>query len=140
MNKPQYRVKILESHLDTLGHVNNAQYLRLFEEARWEVFTRNGLGVHDIRQLGIGPVVLELNARFMKELKLREEILILTQLESTQGKISLIKQQMIKDDGTVACEATFKFALFDTIARKLMDGSHPVWQSVLHDWSGLSPL
>ena len=33
-----YKVKIRESHLDTLGHVNNAVYLVLFEEARWAYF------------------------------------------------------------------------------------------------------
>ena len=30
-----HQVKIKEAHLDTLGHVNNAVYLVLFEEARW---------------------------------------------------------------------------------------------------------
>ncbi len=31
----EYHLLILEKHLDTFGHVNNASYLEILEEARW---------------------------------------------------------------------------------------------------------
>ena len=34
-----YHTQIKEKDLDTLGHVNNAKYLELFEEARWDFIT-----------------------------------------------------------------------------------------------------
>ncbi len=37
-----YPVTIRETHIDSLGHVNNAVYLTLFEEARWEWITAGG--------------------------------------------------------------------------------------------------
>ncbi len=45
--KASYDVLILESHLDTFGHVNNAAYLTLFEESRWDFITKNGYGLKE---------------------------------------------------------------------------------------------
>ena len=40
----EYPMTILEHHLDTFGHVNNAMYLQLFETARWQWITDGGDG------------------------------------------------------------------------------------------------
>jgi acyl-CoA thioester hydrolase len=56
---PEIDVLIRESHLDTFGHVNNATYLSLFEQARWDLIEAGGYGLRVIRQTGLGPVVLE---------------------------------------------------------------------------------
>ena len=37
-----YEMLIKEKHLDTFGHVNNATYFELLEEARWDFITNNG--------------------------------------------------------------------------------------------------
>ena len=73
-----YRTLIRERHLDTFGHVNNAQYMILFEEARWETITSRGYGLSEVHSTGIGTVVLECTIRFKRELKLREEVTIRT--------------------------------------------------------------
>jgi YbgC/YbaW family acyl-CoA thioester hydrolase len=115
-----YSVLIRESHLDTFGHVNNATYLALFEEARWDLVTANGFGLKEVQIAKQGPVILEVNLKFIKELKLRETITITTELLGYQGKIGKLKQQMLKADGEVASEATFVFGLFDLKERKLI--------------------
>ena len=71
-----YELQIKEHHLDTFGHVNNAIYLQLFEEARWQIITERGYGMAEIMKLRQGPVVLEIQIKFIKELKLREVIQI----------------------------------------------------------------
>ena len=38
----EYPLTIKEFHLDTFGHVNNATYLQIYEEARWEFINQNG--------------------------------------------------------------------------------------------------
>ncbi|WP_413290258.1 acyl-CoA thioesterase [Bdellovibrio sp. HCB337] len=125
-----YKLLIREGHLDTYGHVNNARYLDMYEEARWDLVTGRGYGfkkVHDIQQ---GPVILEVNLKFMKELRLREEITITTELVDYPGKIGRLKQQMIKPDGTVASEAIFVFGLFDLKARKMIEPT-PEWKKAV---------
>lgn len=116
-----YQLTIIESHLDTFGHVNNAVYLNLFEEARWDLITRHGYGLKKVQEFKKGPVILEVNLKFQRELTLREKIKITTQLISYQGKIGQLEQKILKEDGTVASTATFTFALFDTTARKIIE-------------------
>ena len=116
-----YEVLIRESHLDTFGHVNNAAYLVLFEEARWDFITNNGYGLKKVQELQQGPVVLELNLKFKKEIILREKIRVTMELVEVKGKISRFRQQMIKEDGTVATELELIFGLFDLRTRRLID-------------------
>jgi thioesterase III len=68
----KYQVLIKEHHLDTFGHVNNATYLALLEEARWELLNAHGFGLNAIREQAMGPVILECHIKFLKELTLRE--------------------------------------------------------------------
>lgn len=125
-----YEVIVRESHLDTFGHVNNAAYLTLFEEARWDFITKNGYGLKRVQELQQGPIVLELNIKFKKELTLREKIQITLELVDYRGKISHFRQEMIKEDGTVATELELTFGLFDLKARRLIDPT-PEWRKAI---------
>jgi len=119
-------ILISETHLDFYGHLNNARYHELFEQARWDLITSRGFGVDTIRRTNTGPVMLEVNIKFMRELAPREPIVIRSALLSYEGKVGKIQQQMIKGDGTVACEAVYTFGLFDLERRKLIEPT-PAW-------------
>ena len=127
---PTYEVLIRESHLDSFGHMNNAAYLVLFEEARWEFITRNGYGLKKVQELQQGPIVLELSLKFRKEITLREKIKITVELLETKKKISRFRQAMIKEDGTVATELELSFGLFDLRTRRLIDPT-PEWKKAI---------
>ena len=122
----RYPITIRESHLDTFGHVNNATYLELFEEARWELITSKGYGMETIRSTGLGPVILDITIKFRKELRLRAEVIIETQTTAYGSKIGKLRQQMVSSDGTVFCEADFTVGLFDLTSRKLVPPT-PEW-------------
>ncbi len=49
----EYQLLIHEGHLDSFGHVNNATYLNLFEEARWDWITARGYG---LKEMGAAPL------------------------------------------------------------------------------------
>ena len=115
-----YTTLIRERHLDTFGHVNNAQYLMLFEEARWEMITSRGYGLKQVHETKIGTVVLECAVRFKRELNLREEIQITTRVESMSKKILTLKHELKKANGEVAAEAFFTMGCFDLQARRLI--------------------
>ena len=116
----EYPVLIIERHLDTFGHVNNATYLDLFEAARWDWITANGFGLERIHALQQGPTVLEANLRFKREIKNRQRILIRTWVETYTGKIVTVLQEMRDEAGDIYCEARFLCGLFDLKARRLM--------------------
>lgn len=114
-----YPLIIKESYLDTFGHVNNAAYLMLFEEARWDLLTKNGYGLHKIQALGQGPTILEIKLNFFKELRLRDEIIIETQIVSYEKKIGKLVQKMIRK-GEVCCQVEIIVGFFDLKTRKLI--------------------
>lgn len=120
MEKARYSLLIRESHLDTFGHVNNATYLQLYEEARWEWITKAGYGLEQVQKLRKGPLILGCEVQFKKELKLREPIVIETWIESYRSKISIICQEMINSTGQVASTARFTSGFFDLETRKLI--------------------
>lgn len=123
----EYEVLIQEFHLDSFGHVNNAVYVELYEEARWDFITVNGFGLDYIQKHQIGPVILDLQVRFKRELKNREKIKITSRTkEIVSPKIMVLEQTMFKPDGKVASEAIFTIGFFDMKERKLINAS-PEW-------------
>lgn len=114
------KLLIRESHLDTFGHVNNATYLQIFEEARWDWITSNGFGLREIREQQVGPTILEITIKFLRELRNREEVTIRTEVLSYRGKICDLRQAIHKADGELACEAVLRCALFDLRQRKIV--------------------
>jgi YbgC/YbaW family acyl-CoA thioester hydrolase len=119
-------IVISEAHLDSFGHLNNARYLELFEQARWDLITERGFGMETIRRTNTGPTILEIGIKFLRELAPRETVIIRTDLVSYERKVGKLRQQMLKADGTIACEAIFTFGLFDLERRRLIEPS-PAW-------------
>jgi len=121
-----YETMIREQHLDTLGHVNNAAYASLFEEARWELITDGGFGLDNGAETGLAPIILEMILRFRREVRNREKIRIETRCLSYLGKISKLEQLMFNQAGEEACTGKFTFGLFDLKNRHLVDPT-PQW-------------
>jgi thioesterase-3 len=113
-----YPIIIKEIYLDTFGHMNNATYLTLLEEARWDLLTRNGFGLEKIQESRLGPTILEIKLKFLKEIRLLEKITIETQMLSYERKVGVLSQKMLRDN-EVCCEAEFVIALFNLKERKL---------------------
>ena len=128
--KYYYDILIIESHLDTFGHVNNATYLEILEEARWDLITKNGYGIAEVQRTGLGPVILEINIKFKKELRNREAIKIETYCSEYKGRIAKVIQTIFNQKGDECAVAEFVFGLFDTRARKLVDPT-PEWKKAL---------
>lgn len=130
--KTPYELTIKEHNLDTFGHVNNAVYLQLYEEARWAYITARGYGLKEVQTLRKGPVILEAHVKFFKELKLRERIRITFDVVGKPGRITQIKQQMLKDNDEVASELLVTIGFFDLDERKLIPLSE-AWLKVYND-------
>ncbi len=113
-------IVIQETDLDVFGHVNNAVYLRLFENARWKFISDRGVGLREIQRDMIGPVILEVHIKFNRELKARDRVKIRSEFLPFTGKIAHIKQSMLNEKGEEACIADFTIAVFDMNLRKII--------------------
>jgi YbgC/YbaW family acyl-CoA thioester hydrolase len=126
----EFRVQIREHHLDTFGHVNNAAYMQIFEDARWEVITENGYGLKEVAASKIGPTILESHLKFRREIKNRETIVVRTWVSGHSGKITTLRQVMVNEKGEEACVADFVSGLFDMNTRRLVEPS-PEWMKAI---------
>jgi thioesterase III len=126
----RYPLLVRESHLDTFGHMNNATYLQILEEARWEFITRNNFGLMTIKKIGMGPVVVEWHMKFIKELKLRQMITIESETLSYEGKIGKLRQDIFNDKNELCFQGLMTFGLFDTKERKLVEPT-PEWMKAI---------
>jgi YbgC/YbaW family acyl-CoA thioester hydrolase len=119
-------IVVSESHLDSFGHLNNARYLELFEQARWDLIVERGFDLEMIKKTRTGPTILQVELKFLRELVPRETIVIRTELVDYARKIGHMKQSMLKADGAAACEALFTFGLFHLDERRLLEPT-PEW-------------
>jgi len=107
------RIKIRGYHCDAYGHVNNARYLELLEEARWQ-YLEDGLGLNYWSDRGLGFVVAEIRLAYKRPLNPETEVEIVSQTTELQGRKGVI-HQVIHDmaRGKVAAEADIIFAVID---------------------------
>ena len=116
-----FHTTILEKHLDLFGHVNNAQYLVLFEDCRWDLIRGYGYDEQYIILHQKGPVILEANIKYKRELKLGDEIKITFQTTSVNGKLMTLHQEMIRADKKVAAIGDYTVGYMDLKLRKLIE-------------------
>lgn len=141
-----YQIKILEHHLDAYGHVNHATYLQLCEEARWDWLNQLGLGLKYILKNQVGPVILEVNIKYKRELRLHETITLTSKFSALKGKLSQIDQiitvnhslnnivnngELHVPDDQVSAEVHLTFGLMDLKQRRLIDLNSD-WQKLLN--------
>ena len=115
-----YNFTVDQELLDDYGHVNNARYLDLYEEARWDILNKSGYGQEMVKKSRKGPVILEVNVRFKSELLPGQKIRIETSSRRRNNKIFYFDQVMINEDGKEVSKAVFTCALFDLEKRKMI--------------------
>jgi acyl-CoA thioester hydrolase len=126
----QQEIIIRETHMDVLGHMNNATYLEIFEDSRWDLIVPRGFSMAEMQASQTGPVILECTIKFMKEIRAREKITLTIEALEYVDRIGKLRQRMIKEDGKIACEAIFTYGLFDLKNRKLILPT-PAWKKAL---------
>ena len=87
MKHSTYRLTVRGYELDSFGHVNNSVYLQYAETALWNFFSSTGL-LSGIEEDGLFPVVLESTQRYLRELKLLDEVRIDSALWLKNGLIN----------------------------------------------------
>jgi YbgC/YbaW family acyl-CoA thioester hydrolase len=76
----EYKISVRGYELDSYGHVNHSVYLNYMEQARWEIIRKIGLIdklIHEKKKL----VVIKVEVRYVKEIKLFDEVIIQTKVK-----------------------------------------------------------
>ena len=106
-------------HCDSYGHVNNARYLELLEEARWEALTTAmESGFFERRDLLF--VVVNINVNYRAEVQPNDRVVINTRLKEF-GRKSITFYQTIQNQTTdkLAVDADVKFVLLKSRSKQM---------------------
>jgi acyl-CoA thioester hydrolase len=116
-----YNIKIDEKWIDASRHVNNANYMTILENARWDIFKNTEFSKDKMHALGFAPVLIDCYIRYRKELVSGEKIKINTQVISVEKNGTIyIKQTIFNEEGRKACSAKVRHGLIDLEKRALM--------------------
>ncbi len=108
-------VIVRSTHLDVLGHVNNAKYVEYLEWGRCDELEKLGFDLWEMIRNGIGFAVVNLNINFRRESFVGEHLEVETIYRGVRsGKLGIIDQVIRKKSaGEVVCDARGKFLLLD---------------------------
>ena len=105
--------KIRTYHADAFGHVNNARYLELLEEARWQFAEHYGL-IDLLNEENLGFIIMEMNLRFRLPVVEGDTIQVFTSLITLGTAIGEVEQRIMKKGvGKLAAKSIFHFVLID---------------------------
>jgi acyl-CoA thioester hydrolase len=106
--------------LDPQGHVNGAVYVQYADHALWECFRAAGLDPNRLLQTGVGPVNLETNIRFLRELRGGDGVIVSCIFEWGEGKTFRIVREFVNHAGEPVATVTTVTGLLDLTQRKLV--------------------
>jgi acyl-CoA thioester hydrolase len=127
------RIAVRSYELDALGHLNQAVYHSYAEHARVEMFRRAGCGADRLISEGVSPVLLETHTRFLKELRLGDEVDVSCRLSFGRKKTFQMDSTLRRTDDAVACEMTATLGLLDLATRRLLEDPRKRLEAVATD-------
>ena len=99
-------------HCDAYGHVNNARYAELFEEARWQCLEQQELS-STLAERDLQFFIVEINIVFKRGLVPNQQVEIITSTEEVKERNIVFKQEIIDcKTGKTSTIAHVNFILF----------------------------
>ncbi len=110
--KYTFETEVRGYELDSYGHLNNAIYINYTEQARWEILKNAGL-LESFLSNNLLLVVIETNIRYIRELKLFDNVKVETQI-SFDAPYLIFQHNILNSTANVkAAKAEVKTLLID---------------------------
>jgi thioesterase III len=107
------KIKVRGYHCDFYGHVNNARYLEMMEEARWQ-YLEAGLGLDYWSDRGMGFVVASVTLNYKRPVGPGVVLEILSRTTRLEGRSGVIHQEIINlETGKTIALGDVTFAVID---------------------------
>jgi acyl-CoA thioester hydrolase len=118
---------------DVQGHLNQSVYLQYAEHARWSLLHAAGISQTELMGKGVGPVVLETNIRYLRELRAGDDVEVTCGFAWGDGKTFRVEQTIRRTDGTVSAELTSVGGLLDLKERRLVADPREYFRALATD-------
>ena len=104
----KYNRKIFGYECDIYGHLNNANYLHLYEEARADALEDMDMSIGKLNEEGIRIYISEINLTFKIGLPVGERVVVDTRMVKANRAISVWKQEIFNAAGELCNIAIVK--------------------------------
>ena len=112
MEKSIAKIPVRGYHLDGYNHVNNARYLELLEEARWQHF--DNISKEAYKTLSWSFVIVNININYKFSATFGDLLRIETEIDRIGGKSMTFSQEVfIDENNTAVCDAKVTFVILD---------------------------
>jgi acyl-CoA thioester hydrolase len=113
--------------VDANGHVAGSVLLQYSQHARWECLRAAGIDQHALLANGIGPVSLEENIRYHREVRAGDELDVTCTVVFGDAKTYRVEQELRRTDGVLVAEVSSIGGLLDLADRRLIPNPAERW-------------
>ena len=111
-------LRVQESEIDELGHVNNARFLEYFEHGRLDWYNRCDPALNNLTDYRLGTVVVNIDVNYRRECFCGAQLSVVTK-PYTRGRTSYVLHQEIYDhEGRCVSDAKVTSVVMDMNTRK----------------------
>ncbi|MCK4312568.1 MAG: acyl-CoA thioesterase [Candidatus Cloacimonetes bacterium] len=107
----EYKRKIFGYECDIYGHLNNANYLHLYEEARAGALEQMGLAVRELNQSSFHIYLTSIELTFKKGIPLEETVTIKSSINE-MNRVSTLWEQKIYNSKNELCNTAIVKGVF----------------------------
>ena len=106
----EYKRKIFGYECDIYGHLINANYLHLYEEARADALEQMNIPIRKLTDIGFHIYLTNIEINFIKGLPLESTITIKSRIDSMNRLTSIWIQEIYNSSGDLCSVANVKGA------------------------------
>lgn len=99
-----YKRRIWGFECDIYGHLNNANYLHLYEEGRSEALREIGFSVEEFSKIGVQLIVTRVEVDYKRSVQFHDEVTIHTRMIALNRLRSQWEQQIIDSNGQLCSQ------------------------------------
>lgn len=111
-------IKIQETDIDEIGHVNYMNYISFSERGMGDWYMKAGVPLTDLLEKNVGTVLLKFDILYLAEARVGDTLTIHTIPVRLGTKSFEFKQEIYNQDGIQTTECNKTFVMFDLITRK----------------------
>ncbi len=104
----EYKRKIFGYECDIYGHLNNANYLHLYEEARADALEQMNIPIRKLADIGFHIYLTNIEINFIKGLPLENIVTIKSRINSMNRLTSIWIQEIYNNSGDLCSVANVK--------------------------------
>lgn len=125
-HKTELKVRMFET--DVQGHLMGSAYISYANQALWELLKSSGVDIDGMLETGVGPVVLESNIKYLRELRGGDSVTIECLMHFTESKTYIVECRFYNDNGDISAEVRNIAGLLDLKKRKLLENPAQFWR------------